>query len=81
LSSQKRDAVAEVRRESNVPKTAIGQLVVTQSSDHYVEPKHEFKEVNDDVNALAWLPNSHTELLVATEDDLSECDIRSTWTI
>lgn len=31
--------------------------------------------------ALAWLPNSTTELLVATEDDLSVCDIRSTWAI
>jgi hypothetical protein len=47
LSSQKRDAVAETRRETNVPKSAVGQLTFTQGSDHYVEPKHEFKEVNE----------------------------------
>jgi WD40 repeat protein len=59
----------------------IGQLEVSQNPDYFVEPRHEFKEVNDDVNALVWLPNSHTEIIFATEEDLSLCDIRSTWTV
>ena len=45
------------------------------------EPKYEFKDINDDVNALAWLPSSQNDILVATEDNLKICDIRSTWTI
>lgn len=38
--------------------------------------KHEFKEVNDDVNALIWLPNSACEIMAATEDNLMICDTR-----
>lgn len=45
------------------------------------EHKFEFKEVNDDVNALVWLPNSACEMLAATEDNLMMCDTRQTWTI
>jgi hypothetical protein len=36
-------------------------------------------KVNDDVNALAWLPSSSDDLLVATEDNLIQCDIRKDW--
>lgn len=39
--------MTEARRETNIPKSAVGQLTFTQNSDHYVEPKHEFKEVNE----------------------------------
>jgi hypothetical protein len=36
-------------------------------------------KVNDDVNALAWLPNNACELIVATEDNLILCDTRKDW--
>ena len=35
--------------------------------------------VNDDVNALCWLPQSGTDLLAATIDNLLFCDIRASW--
>ena len=43
--------------------------------------KHDFKEVNDDVNALVWLPQSACEIMAATEDNVMVCDTRQTWTI
>jgi hypothetical protein len=41
-------------------------------------PLHQLK-VNEDVNALAWLPNSACALIVATEDNLILCDTRKDW--
>ena len=34
------------------------------------EEKTSFDQVNDEVNALCWLPESATDLLAATEDSL-----------
>jgi hypothetical protein len=48
----------------------------THNAETVSIPKHEFKEVDDDVNALVWLPNSACEMMVATEDTLFICDTR-----
>jgi hypothetical protein len=58
-----------------------GRLLKTSTAETVSEYKHEFKEVNDDVNAVVWLPNSACEVMAATEDNLMVCDTRQTWTI
>lgn len=35
--------------------------------------------MNDDVNAVCWMPVSETDLLAATEDNLKICDTRQPW--
>jgi hypothetical protein len=44
-----------------------------------MEPKILFNDVNEDVNAVAWI--SENELLVATEDSLLICDTRMLFSI
>ncbi len=44
------------------------------------QEKISFDQVNDDVNALSWLPGSATNMLAATRDSLLFCDIRAHWT-
>ena len=47
-----------------------------------MQEKFAFNEVNDDVNALCWIPDSATEMIVATEDSLMICDTRfSSWPV
>lgn len=48
--------------------------------DIFTTPKHEFQGVEDDVNALEWLPNSAHEMMAATQDKLFVCDTRQVWT-
>lgn len=38
-----------------------------------------YLKINDDVNALAWVPNSVCELVVAAEDNLVHYDTRKEW--
>ena len=41
-----------------------------------------FTEVNEDVLSLKWIPNSATEMVVATENSLMICDTRdSSWPV
>jgi WD40 repeat protein len=58
-----------------------GRLFKIHEAETVSEYKFQFKEINDDVNALVWVPNSACEMLAATEDSLIVCDTRQTWTI
>ena len=44
------------------------------------EEKVNFAQVSDEVDALCWIPDSGTDLLAATKDNLFICDTRASWT-
>lgn len=44
------------------------------------EEKVNFAQVSDEVDALCWMPDSGTDLLAATKDNLLFCDTRASWT-
>ena len=46
------------------------------SPDPIYQEKFDFTEVNEDVLSLKWIPNSATEMVVATENSLMICDTR-----
>jgi len=54
----------------------VGQLISNPNPETILEPKFQFKGLNDDVNAVCWLPNSETDLLAAVEDNMKICDTR-----
>ena len=52
------------------------------SPDPIYQEKFDFTEVNEDVLSLKWIPNSATEMVVATENSLMICDTRdSSWPV
>ena len=60
----------------------MGRLLNITNPDAIFQEKFAFNEVNDDVNALRWIPDSATEMVVATEDSLMICDTRmASWPV
>jgi hypothetical protein len=59
-----------------VDEQVVGQLISNPNPETILEPKFKFKGLNDDVNAVCWLPNSETDLLAAVEDNMKICDTR-----
>lgn len=55
---------------------SIGTMHNTADPETITQEKISFDQVNDDVNAVRWLPGSATNMLAATRDSLLICDIR-----
>ena len=59
----------------------VGKLLCKTNPERIIEPKIQLNEVTEDVNALSWIPDSATDLLVATEDSMMIWDIRMLYQI
>ena len=59
----------------------MGRLLQNLNPITISAPKHSFKEVIEDVNSVCWLPDSATDMIVATEDNLCLCDTRVSWKV
>ena len=59
---------------------SVGSMYNTVDPETITEEKISFAQVNDDINALSWLPESSTDLLAASTDSLLFCDTRASWT-
>lgn len=57
----------------------VGKLISSPNPETILDPKYQFKGVNDDVYSVCWLPGSETDLLAAIEDNLKICDTRQPW--
>ena len=59
---------------------SVGSMYNTVEPEPITEEKVCFSQVNDDIMALSWLPESSTDLLAASTDSLLICDTRASWT-
>ena len=58
----------------------IGCMYTAGDPETITEEKVNFAQVSDEVDALCWMPDSGTDLLAATKDNLLFCDTRASWT-
>ena len=70
------------KKDFNLIDAQVGHLLNIASPDPIYQEKFTFTEVNEDVLSLKWIPNSATEMVVATENSLMICDTRdSSWPV
>ena len=71
----------QMQQDPKAAPNEKGRLIKTLVAESISKVKYEFKEVKDEVNAVVWLPNSATDLIAATENNLVICDTRQPWVV